>query len=455
MPTLAERYHASVSSLKDAHSRGLSLIWNGFDLGDLMLAEWIAEQIKPSANKHLHGVALIKHQLHAWRQRKKMGSTSLSKDGDVLVFFTSQNQWTNLQPIVHQLEQQGLKILVLSTKPSLLASIPSAHKRKALLLGFKKTNFKAPIAHEMVSLIQRNLPKLNYLYHAIQPYLNNTQLNYVLIGNDNTSEGRLVAKMAQQKNIPTGSIQHGSMNRINPLHGRSVVDQFFVYGEKPKQELVFLGKPAAQIVVKGWPLQTSFHQRKATTWKGFEQPTVVLTFSGPGHGTTEAHHMKCIELVTTLQLELNCQVCIKLHPKDNANYYTSLQPDKTLLWTNADLQQMGIGFHDVVQQAQLVITGASNSALDALLMQTEVITLDLMQAYRDVDFVQDGLVHYCEHYEGLVKVAQRVLSQKKSGLNAQQQEKLETYYHRFFDVNYEPSMAIAQHILVTMKLTPQ
>ena len=78
-----------------------------------------------------------------------------------------------------------------------------------------------------------------------------------------------------------------------------------------------------------------------------------------------------------------------------------------------------------------------------------------MQAYRDVDFVQDGLVHYCEHYEGLVKVARRVLSQKKSGLNAQQQEKLETYYHRFFDVNYEPSMAIAQHILATMKLTPQ
>ena len=132
-----------------------------------------------------------------------------------------------------------------------------------------------------------------------------------------------------------------------------------------------------------------------------------------------------------------------------------MDKDKTLLWTNTELQQLGIRFHDVVQQAQLVITGASNSALDALLMQTEVVTLDLMQAYRDVDFVQDGLVHYCEDYDALAKVTRRVLQHQKSGLNEPQKEKLETYYYRFFDTNYEPSRSIAQHIQTTIKFTPQ
>ncbi len=455
MSQINKVFQHSLASLHQAKSEGISFTCNGFDLGDLLLAEWIAEQVKPSSQKHLQGVTLIKHQLHAWRQRKKYASKAPSNQFDVLVFFNSQNQWTNLQPVVQELSQQGIRVLVVSTKPNLIAPILSKQVQTVLLMGLKKTTWALNKTHEIAPIIQHHLPKLNYLYHAIQPFLNSTQLNYVLIGNDNTSEGRMVARMALQKNIPTGCIQHGSMNRINPLHGRSVVDQFFVYGEKPKQELVFLGKSATQILVKGWPLQTGFHQYQASTWKGFDHPTVVVTFSGPGHGTSEDHHIKCIELVAAIQRELQCHLCIKLHPKDNVKYYSALDKDKTLLWTNTDLQQLGIRFHDVVQHAQLVITGASNSALDALLMQTEVVTLDLMQAYRDVDFVQDSLVHYCEDYNALLQVTRHVLQQHKSGLNELQKEKLETYYYRFFDTNYEPSRSIAQHIQTTMKFTPQ
>ncbi len=373
MANLATRFHESLHLIEKEKANGISFQWKQFDLSDLLLAEWIADQIKPTEKTRFNRLNLFKHQFHAWRTRRKFKAKSPKHNAELLVFFNSQNQWNNLQPIVVTLIEKGIKLIVVSTKPNLLVNLQSLQIPNYLVFGFRKSRFTVNSNIGLQHIIYGLLPKLNYLNKSILPMLESSSLRYVLVGNDNTAEGRMIARIAQEKKIVTGSIQHGSMNRINPLHGRSIVDQFFVFGEKPKQELVYLGKKAEQIFVKGWPLQETFKQRPqqtSDTWKGFNSSTVVLTFSGPGHGTTEAHHLLCIEAVKQVQEELQFHILIKLHPKDKATYYEKLNPTFTTLWNNLDLEKHGITFHELIKKAQLVITGASNSALDALLMET-------------------------------------------------------------------------------------
>lgn len=449
MANLATRFHESLHLIEKEKANGISFQWKQFDLSDLLLAEWIADQIKPTESTRFNRLNLFKHQFHAWRTRRKFKAKSTKHHAELLVFFNSQNQWNNLQPIVVTLIEKGIKLIVVSTKPNLLVNLQSLQIPSYLVFGFRKSRFTVKSNIGLQHIIYGLLPKLNYLNKSIIPMLESSSLRYVLVGNDNTAEGRMIARIAQEKKIVTGSIQHGSMNRINPLHGRSIVNQFFVYGEKPKQELVYLGKNAQEIFVKGWPLQEKFkksQQLSSTQWTGFNHPTLVLSFSGPGHGTTEAHHIKCIEAIKQIQDEFKYPILIKLHPKDNASYYKELNSEYTTIWSNQDLEKQGITFLQVLKNAQVVITGASNSALDALLMETEVITLDLINAYTDVDFVQDKLVNYCTSIDELRQSIIANLQKPKSIFTLEKKKQLESYYYRFFDNDYSPTLAMVNTI---------
>lgn len=448
MADIAEEYKSSIESISIAKKKGISFDWNGIDLSDLLLAEWIENKIKGSNTncKNLSFIHKIKLKLHAWKQRVK--SINKNRKYEIVVFLNSQSQWAILKPVLIELVNGGSNLKVLTTKPVLLKQILQYHLDGSLLLGyhFKKWTHKED--HPLQSLIYQSMPKLSYLYESILPYLNHPHLTYLLIGNDNTSEGRLIAKMAIQKNILTGCIQHGSLNRINPLHGRSIVNHFFAFGVKPQQELIFLGKSSNEIFVKGWPLQAQFKKNinDIETTHFFSSPTIVLTFSGPGHSTTEEHHIQCIEIIKQLQQELNFSICIKLHPKDSVNYYQGFLSDKTMILTTHDLIQKGVTLHQLLKEAHFVITGASTTALDALLTATEVVTVDLLKAYQEVDFVKDGLVTYIESKAVLKDYIIHSINHSKIKLSEEKKLQLESYYYQFFDEHYSPSSEIASFI---------
>jgi hypothetical protein len=454
MAEIAEEYKSSIESISIAKEKGISFDWNGMDLSDILLAEWIENEIKGSQinSKKFSFKHKIKLKLHAWKQRLK----SINKNGnyELVVFLNSQSQWATLKPVLIELVNGGSNLKVLTTKPVLLKQILQYNLDGNLLVGYHFKKFTQVEDHPMLSLINQSFPKLSYLYAAVLPYLKHPQLSYLLVGNDNTPEGRLVANMAIQKNIATGCIQHGSLNRINPLHGRSIVKHFFAFGVKPKQELEFLGKPTNEIFVKGWPLQAQFKNNvnNIATDHFFKTPTIVITFSGPGHSTTEAHHIQCIEIIKQLQEELNLSICIKLHPKDNVNYYKGFIADKTMLLTTNDLMEKGLTIHQLLKEAHIVLTGASTTALDALLCETEVVSFDLMKAYKKVDFIQDGLVHYVESKESLKQIILDILSKPKSHLDATQKKAIEEYSYQFYNDNYNPSFEIAKIINETIAL---
>ncbi len=110
------------------------------------------------------------------------------------------------------------------------------------------------------------------------------------------------------------------------------------------------------------------------------------------------------------------------------------------------MEKHGITFHELIKKAQLVITGASNSALDALLMETEVITLDLLRVYSEVDFVQDNLVTYCTSIDELRQSIIANLQKPKSIFTLEKKKQLESYYYRFFDNDYSPTLAMVNTI---------
>ena len=48
MAEIAEEYKSSIESISIAKEKGISFDWNGMDLSDILLAEWIENEIKGS-----------------------------------------------------------------------------------------------------------------------------------------------------------------------------------------------------------------------------------------------------------------------------------------------------------------------------------------------------------------------------------------------------------------------
>ncbi|MEY3824291.1 MAG: hypothetical protein RLZZ13_187, partial [Pseudomonadota bacterium] len=86
MADIAEEYKSSIESISIAKEKGISFDWNGIDLSDLLLAEWIENKIKGSNTncKNLSFIHKIKLKLHAWKQRVK--SINKNRKYEIVVF---------------------------------------------------------------------------------------------------------------------------------------------------------------------------------------------------------------------------------------------------------------------------------------------------------------------------------------------------------------------------------
>ncbi len=452
MSSIIELYHSSIQSIENAKKNGYNFYWKNIDLSDLFLNEWIEAQLNSKKYTQPTFLKLVKLKLYFWRQRLKSFTLKNNTNFEIIVFFNSYSQYKVILPVIKELIKLNVQVKVVVTKPYLLEKIKDLNLQTELILGYKFSNDEFKNNHEIVQVINYFLPKLNYLSNKFLSFLANNKVNYFLVGNDSTSEGRLLATLANQSGIPTGTIQHGSLNRSNPSYGRSIVNQFFVNGIKPKEELNFLGKNENQIFIKGWTLQKQFKENLKKEFSNLfdDEKIILVSFSGPGHSTSEKHHIACVQIIKEIQIELNCFICIKLHPKDKWSYYDGFNSQKTMILTNDDLIAKNISFHQLLSLANLVITGASTSALDALMTNTEAVSFDLMKAYQKVDFIQDGLVHHIESKESLKQMIMDTLNKPKSYLDTSQKKLMEKYYYQFYDENYNPSFEIAKTIKETI-----
>src|SRR5690606_11866409 len=136
------------------------------------------------------------------------------------------------------------------------------------------------------------------LSNELEVLLKKMSPSYVLVGNDLTWEGRLLARLARRNSCRTGVIQHGLLGheKVNKYH---IVDDFFVYGPTFKAILEEDGLTGVNVVVTGAP----YLDEKADLCSDRPHPAikecfqlkgrfVLVALSGVGHRTSiENYHL--------------------------------------------------------------------------------------------------------------------------------------------------------------------
>jgi hypothetical protein len=452
---IKEAYFKVMKEIQALKDEGVSFIWKEVELSSVLISELIVNEINTINNKSHGFFNIIKLKLFAFRQnfKFKKKQKNLKSTKTVLIFFNSLNQWENIEPIWRELLERNVGVHVISTKLNLLSMLPNKVDSTELTFGFdffvEHLKFKHK-TNSILNLINNNLPKLSYLHHKFNSILFSQPFKYIIVGNDNTSEGRLLATLALQRKMRVGSIQHGSINRVNPLHGISLSDDFFVFGEKPAQELSYLGKRHESIFVSGWPMQKAF-KNELLVLRAKNNPhiksDILVCLSGLGHSIGREQHIETLNLIAKLQTELNLNIIVKLHPKDNFKYFEYLDEERTLIFDNNSLSEIGSSLLELFLQAKCTITIASTAALESLLAETPVITIDLPNSNTEIDFIQDGLTFHATNYEELRKHYLSISNSRKGQFSMELKAKIEKYYFNYFTEGFTPAKKITEQIL--------
>ena len=126
---------------------------------------------------------------------------------------------------------------------------------------------------------------------------------------------------------------------------------------------------------------------------------MLVATSGPGHSVSLAHHLTVIENLLAVSAHLpELAFIAKLHRKDNPQHYHELaakHPAKRrLIVVPAGSPGVPDNILDWLQGCRAVLTGALMVAIEAMMMNVPVITMDFAQELSGVEFIDAGATRH-------------------------------------------------------------
>jgi predicted glycosyltransferase len=114
--------------------------------------------------------------------------------------------------------------------------------------------------------------------------------------------------------------------------------------------------------------------------------SIFVALSGPGHNTTKSGHIETLKQLNAIIAAFpDFAFYIKLHSKDNKAYYHQIAKHSHVYFTD-DLQSKPDALH-ILSKSDMLITGASTVALDALQMGIPVVSIDPLQELNHFAFL--------------------------------------------------------------------
>ena len=303
----------------------------------------------------------------------------------------------------------------------------NGHRLKNILLSDPKINLpqfpfecsqdmiieaiRSPI-NALIGMVLVMIATMNEVVEHIAPEV-------IVVGNDLTAVGRIGCTLARCKGIKTACLMHGSISG-NPFLGEHLSDKLIVYGENNRRELLKAGIEHSRIEICGSPsidnipVQTgkinSVIKEKLTL--DDKKPYVLVATSGPGHSTSYTHHNKIIQnlaLLSAKHKEIN--IICKLHPKDKIKYYDEILKRTEYYFKIVQYAEKGfpVDIFEWLQGCSAVLTGASTVAIEAMLMDVPVVTMDFDNEISNVDFIEAGATIHVRSIEGLEDAINKVI----------------------------------------------
>lgn len=235
------------------------------------------------------------------------------------------------------------------------------------------------------------------------------QFKIALVFNDLTITGRIISLLLQETGCKTCYVMHGLLSDefIESIH---IADEFFIFGEYTRPILVKRGLNTNHIHTIGAPYLDYYrhHQpmdklKDVVLNKHTKNKSIALVLlSGRGHTTSSIHHDKIINLLNEVIEECKDQYyfVFKLHKKDYIDFYQLLYKNKNIENNFAiypfDCFNSSESIFDWLSISDLIITGASTTALEAMYLKKPVITVDLMAEYEnETQYIQQNGTYHC------------------------------------------------------------
>ena len=355
---------------------------------------------------------------------------------------------TNKINIYKNILQAGFNAQFIDLKPDL---IPTIHFDITELCDqIFKNNLKGStptidrkVADSVCFTIGNKLDIVLMLIGYITKFTDMVKPRIVAVGNDLTLEGRVATRICKAIGINTACIMHGSVAG-ELWHGLHIVDNYFVYGQKAKDYLIALRIQPQNLIVSGAPyidrlsvVKKSVYPmlRKKLCLKN-EDGFVLLTLSKPGYCPSYQHFNCIVESIVKLSTNKpEIDIIAKLHRGDNKKNYSKIKrnyPDNRLHIVENGSKGFPKNIFDWLSGCKLVITSASTVALEAMLMKVPVITIDYMNEYQGVDFIDLGATIHVKTETKLFEAVQDVLysPEKFNDVIERANQYIESYFYK-------------------------
>jgi len=300
-------------------------------------------------------------------------------------------------------------------KKLLLESIPCIFlSTRCLFFGKSKTN---PSSKELVSLLctegfflkkaEQFIKYFNLFYELkskkifkiFEEIFKKISPKLIIVGNDITVEGRMAVFVAKQYGIKSACIQHGAI--VPPLEQDRIADHFIIYGKTAQETFIKLGIPNEKLAPLGAPYldKVDFKNKemnpdiKEKLGLTKERPYILVALSGYGHSTSLDHFNEIVESVFRLTKKMHeFDFIFKLHRKDKIQNYsdllTKLKPNVKIIENGSNGYPQDV--FEWLRGCRLLITGASTVAIEAMLFECPVMTIDYFSEYKEIDFIKSG-----------------------------------------------------------------
>lgn len=244
----------------------------------------------------------------------------------------------------------------------------------------------------------------------------------VVIGNDLSFFGRILASICNERKINSIAIQHGTIP-FDAIHKYHLANKLFVFGEKSEEVLLSLGIEKERIQITGAPYLDSklFDKNTKKTDKLLKyfklkksDKIALIALSGAGQRTSLKHHKKLIESIKILAGNFpQYRFLIKLHRKDDVKFYSDLKKlNKNVVVKRKIKPAISNDIFDWLKISEVLITGNSAVATEAMLMKKPVMTIDLMNEYPFMDFIQERASLHSENVNDTINNFDKAISDK-------------------------------------------
>jgi len=239
---------------------------------------------------------------------------------------------------------------------------------------------------------------------------------YILIGNDLTWEGRLLARLAAKFNYRTGMVQHGLLGH-EPVNKYHIVQDFFVYGPTFKAILLNDGLEGVNVIVTGAPYlddmpakDTDHPHPEIKRRFRLRDRFVLVALSGFGHRTSVENYRLTLEWINRMiRNHPELEFVIKLHRKERIVAYKDFSGEqKSRIVDNKRGKDLPQSIFDWLKGCSCLITGTSTVAYEAMLCGVPVVSVDPLRQFEGVDFIDQRAVEVAYSYEEMEDALLRV-----------------------------------------------